>query len=114
MVSFVDSTGIRHSVEVAAESLFEAAALAVHEFRSHSWLDDVEPGAATPLSISVKPPATTHEVSIKQLEKWTASTAPRALVNLCRSLAFENSSRWAERLVLPTRLGTFRANTTRR
>jgi hypothetical protein len=74
VVSFVDSTGIQHSVEVAAESLYEAAALAVREFRSHPWVDDVEPGAVTPLRISVKPPATTHEVSIKQLERWIAST----------------------------------------
>jgi hypothetical protein len=73
VVSFVDSTGIRHSVEVAAESLYEAAALAVREFRSHPWVDDVEPGVVT-LSISVKPPASTHEVSVKQLERWIAST----------------------------------------
>jgi hypothetical protein len=66
--------GIRHSVEVAAESLYEAAALAVREFRSHPWVDDVEPGTLTPLSISVKTPATTHEVSVKQLERWIAST----------------------------------------
>jgi len=32
-VSFVDSGGIRHAIEVAAESLYEAAALAVKEFR---------------------------------------------------------------------------------
>src|ERR1022692_3490878 len=70
VVSFVDSTGIRHSIEVVAESLYEAAALAVREFRSHPWVDGVEPGAVTPLRISVKPPATTHEVSIKQLERW--------------------------------------------
>ena len=75
VVSFVDSAGIRHSIEVAAASLYEAAALAVREFRSHPWVDDVEPGAVTPLSISVKPPATIHEVSIRQLEKWTAATA---------------------------------------
>jgi hypothetical protein len=54
--------------------LEEAAALAVQEFRRRPWVDDVEPGAVTPLSVSVKPPATTHEVSIKQLEKWTAMT----------------------------------------
>jgi hypothetical protein len=29
-----ESTGVRHSVEVAAESLYEAAALAVKEFRA--------------------------------------------------------------------------------
>jgi hypothetical protein len=33
-----------------------------------------QPGTLTPLCISVKPPATTHEVSIKQLERWIAST----------------------------------------
>jgi hypothetical protein len=61
VVSFVDSGGIRHSVEVAAESLYEAAALAVNEFRQHPWVDDLEPGAVTPLSISVKMPTTIHE-----------------------------------------------------
>lgn len=72
VVSFVDSTGIRHSVEVGAESLYEAAALAVREFRRHPWVDDVEPGTVTPLSIKVKTPATTHEVSIQQLQRWTS------------------------------------------
>ena len=74
-MSFVDSDGIRHSIEVAAESLYEAAALAVSEFRRHAWVDDLEPGAITPLSISIRPPATTHEVSVKQLERWTARTS---------------------------------------
>jgi hypothetical protein len=36
VVSFIESAGIRHSIEVAAESLYEAAALAVHEFRRAS------------------------------------------------------------------------------
>jgi hypothetical protein len=67
-------TGIRHSIEAAAESLYEAAALAVSEFRCHAWVDGLKPGAVTPLPISVKTPATTHEVSIRQLEKWTTST----------------------------------------
>ena len=44
VVSFVDSNGIRHSVEVAAEWLYEAAALPVSEFRRHPWIDDAEPG----------------------------------------------------------------------
>ena len=38
-ICVVDSTRIRHSVEVAAESLYEAAALAVYEFRSYpAWM----------------------------------------------------------------------------
>ena len=52
--------------------------MAICEFRRHPWVDDVEPGAVTPLSISVKPHATTHEVSIKQLERWTATTPKSA------------------------------------
>ena len=75
VVSFVDSTGIRHSIEVAAESLYEAAALAVKEFRRHPWTDGMEPGAVTRLAVSVKVPATTHEVSIRQLEKWVSGGA---------------------------------------
>ena len=75
VVSFVDSTGIRHSIEVAAESLYEAAALGVREFRRHPWTDGMEPGAMTNLAVSVKSPAVTHEVTIRQLERWAAATA---------------------------------------
>jgi hypothetical protein len=75
MVSFVDSNGIRHSIEIAAESLYEAAALAVHEFRRHPWTEEMEPGAVTRLAVVVEAPKTTHELSIRQLEKWVSSTA---------------------------------------
>ena len=74
VVSFTDLAGIQHSIEVAAESLYEAAALAVSEFRRHPWTDGMEPGAVTRLAVSVKSPATTHEVSIRQLERWMAQT----------------------------------------
>src|SRR2546426_6073820 len=56
VVSFVDSGGIRHSIEVAAESLYEAAALAVKEFRRRPWTDGIEPGALTQLQVSIKSP----------------------------------------------------------
>src|SRR5258707_9765145 len=51
--SFVDSAGIRHSIEVAAESLYEAAALAVNEFRRHPWTDGIEPGLVTVLEVNI-------------------------------------------------------------
>jgi len=76
-VSFVDSAGIRHSIEVAAESLYEAAALAIKTFRQHPWTDGIEPGTMTKLEVNIKAPVTTHEVSIRQLEKWAART-PRS------------------------------------
>jgi hypothetical protein len=39
IVSYVDTEGLRHTVEVEAESLYEAAALAVRTFKQH----DCEP-----------------------------------------------------------------------
>ena len=71
----MDSAGIRHSVEVAAESLYEAAALAVNEFRRHPWTEGMEPGAVTRLAVSVNAPEMTHELSIRHLEKWVASSS---------------------------------------
>ena len=85
VVSFTDSDGVRHSVEVAAESLYEAAALAIADLGRHAWVDDQEPGTTTKLAISVKPPATTHEVRIRQLEKWTATTAKSPHETLLKS-----------------------------
>ena len=61
--------------EVAAESLYGAAALAIKEFRRHPWTDGMEPGAVTRLEVNIKSPMTTHEVSVRQLEKWMASTS---------------------------------------
>ena len=41
-VSFADVRGIRHTVEVQAESLFEAAILGVRTFKGDPW---IEPGS---------------------------------------------------------------------
>jgi hypothetical protein len=68
-VSFADASGIVHSVEVAAESLFEAAALAIQEFRRAAIVETV-PGPATTLTVAVKAPATEHTVTIRQLRNW--------------------------------------------
>lgn len=38
-VSFKDSSGVRHSVEVTAETLFEAAALGLFLLRKDEWAD---------------------------------------------------------------------------
>jgi hypothetical protein len=63
---------LTHSVEVAAESLFQAAALAVAEFRrcgfAHAGV-----GPATQLRVAVKAPATIHEIRFSSLEAWLQS-----------------------------------------
>jgi hypothetical protein len=60
-VSFTDTNGIRHVVEVAATTLYEAATLAIAEFRRCGFTENAL-GPATRLTVTVKPPATSHEV----------------------------------------------------
>jgi hypothetical protein len=64
-VSFRDSDGVQHSVEVGAETLYEAAVLALKSFRQH----DCAPGPAAHLSIEVKNPSVTHTV-VARIEDW--------------------------------------------
>ena len=73
LVSFSDSTGVHHRVEVTAETLFEAAALGLKLLREHGWSSPV--GPATRLEVRVSHPTITHEVTVLQLQKWSESTA---------------------------------------
>ena len=50
-VSFQDTEGIAHSVGVTAQSLFEAAALAIKAFRAAEWMQS-GPGVGTARSCS--------------------------------------------------------------
>jgi hypothetical protein len=69
VVSFVDTDGIRHTVEVEAESLFEAAAPALRTFKQH----DCEPGVITKLEVVRS--AVTHTVTPKRLHRWLQGSA---------------------------------------
>ena len=73
-VSFLDHRGIRHTVDVQAESLFEAAVLAIQNFRQDPWLERI--GPATVLDVEVRQPATRHAVSLQQVERWLAGATP--------------------------------------
>ena len=72
LVSFTDSEAIRHRVVVAASTLYEAAALAISEFRRSRFTADA-PGPATRLTVTVKAPATSHEVRLSEIEAWLQS-----------------------------------------
>jgi hypothetical protein len=80
LVCFFDGRGSRHSVEVFAESLFEAAALG-SQLRDEGWLQD-KPGPATRLEILVKSPEVIHQVSLQQITRWLdgASISPNEMV----------------------------------
>jgi hypothetical protein len=76
-VSFTDSLGIRHSVEVTADSLFEAAVLGLKILRSSDLKEG--PGRATVLEIDVRNPGVRHYVSLLHVSKWLngPATSPR-------------------------------------
>ena len=61
LVSFTDTNNIRHAVEAAASTLYEAATLAMAEFR-HCEFTENATGPATLLTVTVKGPSTSHEV----------------------------------------------------
>ena len=65
IVSFLDTSGIRHTVEVEADSLFEAAAMAVHIFKLH----DCEPVGMNELQVEIRS-SVTHTLTVRKLHDW--------------------------------------------
>lgn len=72
-VSFSGSSGIRHSVDVTAESIYEAAALGVAALKNSGWTDAIAPG--TELEIKVREPATRHRLTVQQIRRWCDGVA---------------------------------------
>ena len=72
-VSFTGPSGIRHSVDVSADSLYEAAVVGLSLLKQGDWVDPVAPGVQ--LEVRVRHPATTHSVSIAQLRRWVDGVA---------------------------------------
>ena len=64
-VSYVDLDGVRHSVEVQADGLYEAALLGLHAFRKLQF----EPGAMTQLEVEVRS-SITHTLTVKAANTW--------------------------------------------
>ena len=75
VVSFTDLEGMEHSVEVSANSLYEAAALGLKQFRSSLFAEHVRPGTVTKLRVSVKEVAAQHELTVGGLESWLRGVA---------------------------------------
>jgi hypothetical protein len=73
-VSFKDPRGIRHSVDVEAESLFEAVVFAVSRFRKDPWAGQI--ATATLLDVEVREPSTTHSITLQQVERWLGGATP--------------------------------------
>ena len=70
IVSFKDVRGIRHSAEVEADSLYEAAVLGVRRLNEDPWHEPI--GPATVLEVEVRNPGTIHSLTFQQVERWLA------------------------------------------
>jgi hypothetical protein len=69
-VSFTGPSGVRHSVEVTAEPIYEAAALGAEA----QWLGRRDaPG--TELDVQVREPVTSHRLTVQQIRSWCDGVA---------------------------------------
>jgi hypothetical protein len=76
-VSYCDTSGVRHTVTVHAEGVYEAGCLALAEFkvaRRDGTCGD-PPGTATELTIEVLPPPIVHDVRVGDLLRWLEAGA---------------------------------------
>jgi hypothetical protein len=65
IVSFVDLDGIRHSVEVEAEGLYEASVRGICAFRKHN----LDPAGLTQLEVEVRS-SVTHTLTVRKVQDW--------------------------------------------
>ncbi|PYS25906.1 MAG: hypothetical protein DMF72_00175 [Acidobacteria bacterium] len=70
IVSYLDTDGMRHTVEVDADSLYEATALAVRTFRQHGC----EPGRASKIDVEMRT-SVTHTVTLGKVHDWLTGGA---------------------------------------
>ena len=73
-VSFAGPSGVRLSVEVTAESIYEAAALSVSALKNSGWVDAIAPG--TELDVQVREPATCRRLTVQQIPSLAWRSAP--------------------------------------
>jgi hypothetical protein len=72
-VSCTGASGVRHSVDVSGESLYEVAIVGFSLLKQEGWVEPMAPG--TRLEIQVRHPATMHSVSLAQLRSWVNGIA---------------------------------------
>jgi hypothetical protein len=85
VVSFTDSSGVRHTIELSAGSLYEAAAAGLETFRKAEWN-----GRPTNGLLEVRTNNGKHTVSLAQLREWadrtSRSPAQKILMNRLKGI----------------------------
>jgi hypothetical protein len=67
-----DIEGVEHSVEVTADSLYEAVARGLAALRDADWAGDIGHGQTT-ITVVVKQPEVEHKVRMRDFEAWLES-----------------------------------------
>jgi hypothetical protein len=69
-----DVEGVEHTIEVTAETLYEAVArgLAAFKFKDADWVGDFAPGQST-ITVVVKRPEVEHKVHMRDFQAWLES-----------------------------------------
>ena len=68
-VAVKDVQDIEHSVEVSAETLYEAVATAVAALQKDNWVGEIGQGFTT-ITVLVHQPPIKHEVKMKDFISW--------------------------------------------
>jgi hypothetical protein len=90
-VSFTSATGVRHSTDVQAETVFEAAAIGLSILKKDGWTPPV--GGGTRIDVEVREPVTNHQLTVMQIQRWLqgATTSPNERVRKDRLKALLSS-----------------------
>jgi hypothetical protein len=81
-VSFTNEDGV-HSVEVTADTLYEAVALALSEFKDDKTIAS-QPGEMTEFMVSVIRKPIDHVVKLKRVKEWAQFSNTTSPVELLR------------------------------
>jgi len=64
-----DLDDVGHSLDVIADTFYEAVAHALATLRGHEWVGELGKGLAT-VTVKVRQPEVTHVVKIQEFENW--------------------------------------------
>ena len=83
-VSFKSATGVRHGVDVEAETLYEAAGIGLARLKKDGWIEGLRSGSR--LEIQVREPSTIHSLTVQQLHRWIdgGTTSPAEVLRRAR------------------------------
>ena len=71
-MSCCDLKGVEHTIEVTADSLYEAVAQGLRAFRENDWVEDIGRGQTT-ITVVVRQPAVEHKIRVREFEQWLES-----------------------------------------